>query len=213
MLRLGFFASRLVFTFSVVASCLSAQIALVRHAPTIDGRVEGSIQQTLPESVNFNGSAFVTEDLLLPGTPTVRLNGKPSYAGTVNGAGAAQPASHSVTLNGNCTLRNVVRRTDGVALPVVAAPLPPKGSRYVTLGAGQSVGAWATVRNLNLNSGASSQAVPAGAYGDFSLAGGCSLVLGEAGATQPAVYHFQRLSMNGQAQLRLAGPVILERFQ
>ncbi|MEO5958809.1 MAG: hypothetical protein ABIR80_06810, partial [Opitutaceae bacterium] len=57
---------------------LSAQTGtgLVRHAPAINaGTVDGSLQQMLPESVTLNGGAVVTGDLLVLGTPTVRLNG------------------------------------------------------------------------------------------------------------------------------------------
>jgi hypothetical protein len=59
-------------------------IATVRHAPQINGRVEGSVRQFLPESPNLNGGAVITDDLLVPGTPTVRQNGHPNYQGTVD---------------------------------------------------------------------------------------------------------------------------------
>ena len=54
-----------------------AGIALVRHAPEISGTVDGSVQQLLGEGVTLSGGATVTGDLLVPGTPAVRLNGKP----------------------------------------------------------------------------------------------------------------------------------------
>src|SRR5688572_17089966 len=53
--------------------------ALVRHAPSVSGTVEGSIQQMLPESVTFSGGSLVTRDLLVPGLPTIRLNGNVTY--------------------------------------------------------------------------------------------------------------------------------------
>ena len=62
------------------ASAQVAGTALVRHAPSVNGTVEGSLQQMLPESTTFNGGATVTQDLLVPGTPTILLNGSPTYA-------------------------------------------------------------------------------------------------------------------------------------
>ena len=79
------------------------------------------MQVLLPESVTLNGSARVSGDLLVPGTPLVRLNGQPAYGGTLDGGGSASPSSYTVTLNGGAALRHVVRRTDAVALPTVAA--------------------------------------------------------------------------------------------
>ncbi|HKB58392.1 MAG TPA: hypothetical protein VKC51_12470, partial [Lacunisphaera sp.] len=38
--------------------------ALIRHAPTLNGDVEGSIQQMTAESATLNGGASVTGDLL-----------------------------------------------------------------------------------------------------------------------------------------------------
>jgi rhamnogalacturonan endolyase len=73
----------------------------------------------------------------------------------------------------------------------------------------QSVGDWATVRNLTLNSAAGQIAAPAGAYGDFAANGGSGFTLGVAGATLPSVYHFQRLTLNSQAQIQVIGPVIV----
>ena len=53
-------------------------VALVRHAPTLNGNIDGSVQHMLGEAVTLNGGAAVTGDLLVPDTPTVRLNGHPS---------------------------------------------------------------------------------------------------------------------------------------
>ena len=188
----------------------SAPTALVRHAPVLNGAVEGSIQQMLGESVTLNGGAIVSGDLLVPGTPTVRLNGKPDYGGTTDGAGSATPAGYQVTLNGGAALRHVVRRTDPVALPTVGAPASPTGIRSVTLNkAGQSPGDFATLRNLTLNGNIGQVAVPPGSYGDFTVNGGSGLTLGVAGATAPSRYGLQRLTLNGSARLEIVGPVEL----
>jgi hypothetical protein len=78
--------------------------AIVRHAPSLNGTVEGSVQQMSAEALTLNGAAVVTQDLLVPGAPSIRLNGHPSYAGTVDGAGNAAPANYQITLNGNASL-------------------------------------------------------------------------------------------------------------
>src|SRR5205823_1057545 len=146
-----------------------AAATVVRHAPTINGRVEGSIEVLLPESTVLNGGAVITSDLLVPGMPTVRLNGSPIYGGTLDGEGAASPSSYTITLNGGGRLRNVVRRTDAVALPAVPAPPSPTGARDVVLdSAGQNPGDFATLRNLTLNGGVGAVSVPPGTYGAFT---------------------------------------------
>lgn len=183
--------------------------AIVRHAPSVNGRVEGSIHQMLPEDSTFNGGAIVTRDLLVPGTPSVRLNGHPNYAGTLDGPGAATPTSFQVTLNGGATLRNVVRRIDAPALPALGAPGSPTGSATVTVNsAGESVN-WSTVCNLTLNGGVGQFTVPAGSYGDFIANGGAGFTLGTAGATTPSVYDFQSLTLNGNCEFKVVGPVIV----
>src|SRR5688572_9792892 len=86
--------------------------ALVRHAPSVSGTVEGSIQQMLPESVTFSGGSLVTRDLLVPGLPTIRLNGNVTYGGTFDGSGPAIPTNFQITLNGGANLGRAVRRTN-----------------------------------------------------------------------------------------------------
>jgi hypothetical protein len=191
------------------AAPLSAQTALVRHAPTLNGTVEGSVQQMLPEAVTLNGGAVVTLDLFVPGSPSIRQNGQPTYAGTLDGSGANTPTNYQVTVNGSARLRHVVRRTDAVTLPSVATPATPTGTATVTVNtAGQSV-SWGTLRNLTLNGGVGQLAVPPGAYGDFTANGGSGFILGVAGSTQPSVYNFQHLTLNGATQVQVVGPVIV----
>src|SRR5262249_17154873 len=43
--------------------------AVVRHAPSVSGRVEGSVRQLLGEDVTLNSGAVITGDLIEPGTP------------------------------------------------------------------------------------------------------------------------------------------------
>ena len=195
---------------SAAGTLVITTTVLVRHAPILNGRLEGSVQVLLPENTTLNGGAFVSSDLLVPGTPDVRLNGQPRYGGTLDGVGNVSPAGYTITLNGQAALRHVVRRSDGVPFPAVGAPPSPTGTRDVVLNApGQSPGDFATLRNLTLNSGVGMITVPPGTYGAFTANSGSGFVLGTPGATEPAVYNLRSLTLNSSSQLRVVGPVVL----
>jgi len=195
---------------SVSGTLVIGITALVRHAPTLNGSVDGSIQVLLGENITLNGNALISGDLLVPGTPTVRLNGRPTLGGTLDGNGSPSPSGYVITLNGNVLVHRLVRHTDPIAMPVVHAPPPPAGTRDVSLNsAGQSPGNFATIRNLTLNGSVGQIAVPAGTYGSFVANGTSGFVLGVSGATTPAVYNLQSLTLNGNSQLQVVGPVIL----
>ena len=184
--------------------------ALVQHAPSINGTVEGSVRQMDSESATLNGGAIITGDWLVPGTPTVRLNGHPTYAGTLDGDGSASPSGDQITLNGNASLRNVIRRTDAIPLPQVGPPSLPAGTRSVAINSsGGSPGDFSTLRDLTLNGNVGNVAIPAGSYGHFTANGGSGFTLGVAGAGQASVYNFQNLTLNGQSQFQVVGPVIV----
>ena len=186
--------------------------ALVRHAPTLGSIVDGSVQVLLPENESLKGAAALSGDLLLPGTPVLKLNGSPTFVGMVDGFGSATPANYTLTLGGGAVLRYIVRHVDAIDLPVVATPPAPAATatRNVTLtSSGQSAGDFATLRNLTLKSGAGIVAVPAGTYGAFVASGGTGFVFGVAGATQPAIYNLQSLTLSGSSTLQVVGPVIL----
>lgn len=183
---------------------------LVRHAPVLNANVDGSVQVLTPGNITLTGNAGVSGDLLVPGTPAVQLNGQPLYFGAKTGPGGANPANYTITLNGGAALSYIVKQIDPRAMPVVAAPPAPAGTRHVSLNdATQNAGDFATLRNLTLNSNAGTVAVPPGTYGTFTANGSNVLVLGVAGATEPAVYNLQGLTLNGSAELQLAGPVML----
>jgi hypothetical protein len=196
---------------SEAATLTIAPVALANHAPAINsGVLEGSIRLLTGENVALSGSATIIGDLFAPGLPNVVLNGSPNYGGTLDGSGAGTPSNYSVTLGSNTTLGHVVRRTDPVALPIISAPAPPSGTRSVSISnSGSPIGDWATLRNLTLNSNVGQVTVPAGAYGDFTANGGSGFTLGVAGSILPSVYYFQRLTLNSQARIEVAGPVIL----
>lgn len=199
------------YTGTVEGTLVITVTALVRHAPTLNGDLDGSLQLLTGESFTANGNSSVAGDLLVPGTPTVRLNGHPLYGGTQDAAGASTPSNYTITLNGGAVVRHVVRRVDPIAMPTVTAPQAAAGTRNVVINRrGQSAGDFTTVRNLTLNGNVGSVAVPPGAYGDFIANGGSGFVFGIAGASEPAVYHLQRLTINGAATVQIVGPVVLK---
>lgn len=189
---------------------LTVGAALSRHAPSLGGVLEGSIQMLLAENVSLAGGAAVSGDLLVPGTPQVALNGNPSYQGTVDGDGSPSPSGYTVTLSGGAKLRHVVRRTDPVSLPAVAAPPAPSGTRDVVLTSpGEDPGDFGTLRDLTLKDGAGQIAVPPGTYGSFSANTGSGFTLGVAGASEPAVYNLQSLTLKQGSELQVVGPIVL----
>jgi hypothetical protein len=184
----------------------------VRHAPSLNGngRIEGSLQQLLGENVTLNGGFTMTGDLLVPGTPTLRVNGNPTFAGTIAGTGGTSPGGYQITFNGNCSLNHLRTRINPVTLPTVTAPPQPVGTRTVTINnTGQSIGNPATLRDLTLNGNVGQVAVPPGIYGTFTANGGSGFVFGVAGTTTPTVYNLQNLNLNGNTRLDIVGPVIL----
>ena len=196
---------------SDAATLSIAALALVNHATAFNnGRVEGSLQQMLGESLTLGGSTAVGGDLFVPGTPTVVVNGSPVFGGIVDGLGSTNPTGYTITLSSNSSLGHLVRRTDPVAIPTVSAPSTPTGTRSVTLrNSNQSVDDWATVRNLTVQSGVGQIQVPAGAYGDFKASGDSGFTLGVIGTSEPTVYHFQSLTLNSGAQIQVIGRVII----
>jgi PKD repeat protein len=189
-----------------------AGAAQVRHAPTLNGNsvLTGSLQIMSGESFSINGGK-VTGNLFLPGTPTVQINSTPAhFGGTLDGEGSAAPAGYVVTLNGGTWLDHLVRRTNPAALPTVAVPPGPSGSRSVSLNnSNDQVGSFSTVRDLTLNGHVAPVTVPAGTYGSFIANNGNSFVLGVAGATTPAVYNFQSLTLNSGSRITIVGPVVI----
>jgi rhamnogalacturonan endolyase len=184
--------------------------ALVRHAPALNGDIDGSMQVLSPENVTLNGSTVISGDVLVPGTPSVMINGAAILGGTRDEMGDAAPANYRVTLNGHAMARYVVRRVNPIAMPTVAAPHAPTGSRTIVLTAHSApVDDFTTVRNLTVIGDVGAVAIPPGAYGIFTVSGNSTLVLGNAGETEPAVYELQGLVLNGSAGISVVGPVTL----
>lgn len=198
------------YTGSAEGTLVITVTGLVRHAPVINGDLDGSLQLLSGESFMVNGSGAVSGDLLVPGMPSLQLNGHPVFAGVVDAEGASSPGNYTVTLNGGAVVRFLMRRVDPIALPTVDAPLEPAGTRDVTLHrAGQSPGSFSTLRHLTLHGNVGAVAVPPGVYGRFTVNGNGSLILGVAGAEDAARYDLQGLTLNGQASVQVVGPVVL----
>ncbi|MFT3867416.1 MAG: rhamnogalacturonan lyase B N-terminal domain-containing protein [Nibricoccus sp.] len=198
------------YTGSVSGTLVISITALVRHAPVLNGDLDGSLQMLNGEYVTLNSRGYVAGDLLVPGLPTLRLNGTPTFGGIQDATGAATPTNYSVTLNHSAVLRYLVRRVDPIAMPSVSVPPSPTGTRTVLIyKAGQTPGDFATLRNLILTGAVGFVAVPPGNYGNLTANAGSGFTLGVAGATEPAVYNLQSLILNASAQLRIVGPVTL----
>ncbi len=183
--------------------------ALVNRAPQLNGALDGSIQVLTPEGFALNGSSVISGDLLVPGTPPVQLNGHPTLVGIKDAGGLADPTNYTVTLNGSAVVRYVVRQVNPIALPAASAFIGSTGTRQVTLNrASDPLGDPATVRTLTLNGNVGEVALPAGAYAQLTVNGRNTLVLGEAGGSEPAVYHVGALQLNGGG-LQVVGPAKL----
>lgn len=183
--------------------------ALVRRGLTVDGRIEGAVQQLNSEDATINDGAAITGILLAPGIPAVRQDQSANLGSITQGSGSEQPDGYFVTLSGNAQLGELKRRTDPVTIPIVAAPPGANGSRDVTLSeSDHDAGDFATIRDLTITGGGVI-AVPPGTYRDLVATGGGGFVLGTAGATQPAIYNISSLALNEGGQLQIVGPVIL----
>ncbi len=194
---------------SVADTLIISTALLVRHAPTLNGAVDGSLQVTLPESVTLNGSAWLSGDLLVPGTPSVQWR-QPGLGGIRNASGASSPRDHTITVNGHAVLRRVIRRVDPSDLPVVDTPPTSLGTRDVQLNSHEdTTGDFATLRDLAVNGSGLEFAIPPGTYGSFTVNGNNTLVLGTAGLTEPAVYNLRSLALNSGARIRIVGPVVV----
>jgi RHS repeat-associated protein len=189
----------------------ASEVALVRHAPDINsGRIEGSVRQLIGENLSLEGTSVITGDLLVPGMPAVQINGRPSFAGVIEGSGSPLPSGYQVTLGGNAVLRHLITRTDPVPMDGIAAPPAPAGTRDVVLSKpSDSAGDFSTIRNLTLTGKAAPTAVPPGTYGSLRADSHTTFVLGVVDSSQPVIYNLQQFTLTGGSQLRLAGPVII----
>jgi hypothetical protein len=182
---------------------------MVRELPQVLGAIDGSVHLLAGLDVALAGNAWISGDLLVPGTPAILPQGNSVYGTTVQGPGAAEPSAYLIRLQGNAALRSTVLRIDPLTPAIPAAPPTPVGTQDVKLTRNQQIRDFSTLRDLSLSGNAGEVAVPPGTYGSFSAAGRTSLVLGVAGVTTPAVYDLQSLALDGDSRLVLAGPVVI----
>lgn len=184
------------------------EVVITRHAPSINGsRIEGTVRVLLGENINVNSNAVVTGDLLVSGSPTIRLNGNVNYNGTVVGTGNPQPNNYAINLNSNVSLRHIVTRTDATQIEPIANPPQSTGTRDVALNRGQDPGDFASIRNLIVNSNYGQLLVPEGTYGAFSANSNSGFTFGVAG--QNTTYNLQALTLNSNSKLQVLGSVTI----
>src|SRR4051812_47668676 len=140
---------------AIGTATLAAQmsgIAVVRHAPSISGAIEGSVQQLIAEGTDLGGSASISGDLLVPGSPALLLSGHPHFGGVIDGPGSAAPSNYQISLTGHSELGRLIRRTDAIALPIAVAAQKPTGTRHATIASAEgSAGSFFTLRDLTLD--------------------------------------------------------------
>ncbi len=207
---------RCVVGYFFLLSALGAQVsdcaAVVNHAPNINqGIVEGSIQQQLPRSINLNSGAVITGDLLVPGTPSVRVNGAgEGFGGIVESDGAIEPQNYHIHVNRPVQLRSIIRRTGPIGMPTAQAVEPVQGRQWINLNRpGEEPDSFSDVRGINVNAGYGDLILPTGSYQNVNVSGGHDLVLGREGDLEPAVYSIQNLALNSESDLIVRGPVEL----
>ena len=183
----------------------------VNRAPNLyGGTIKGSLQQLCGENARANGGFNMAGDWILPGTPDFVINGNPINVGILVGSGSPLPAGYQVSINKKSAVNCFRTHVNPVALPGVATPPIPTGSRIVIINkSGQSYGDASTLRDLRLNGNSGIHSVPEGTYGNFTINGGSGLILGKTGGTNPAQYYLQSLTLNGNSIVRVVGPVVL----
>lgn len=183
--------------------------AVSRHRPALNaGRIEGSLRVFSGETYAINTPFQLTGDLYALGNPQIIVNSGASHGGTVNDGGSATPSNYSITLNGGLVLPGKIHlRADALALPAdIPTSVPsPSGTRTVNINTPAdvaSIGAWSTVRDLNVTPANLVIDVPPGNYRTFSINSASRLNF-VAGA-----YNFSgTINLNGGASIRTTGRV------
>lgn len=189
----------------------SAWSAVSRHAPDVNGLLDGDIYQLLGNSMNLNSGGHITGTWYLPGTPTLAINGGTlASGGIVQGTGSPFPEGYLIRLNPHTYVEAMVDRTALAGLPTVAAPQPTHGSCWVNLNHHDDpLGDPALIRGLNINQNCGEVFLPPGQYQQVSVSHGSTIVLGVAGSTEASVYEIAQLNLNQGSELKVLGPVVL----
>lgn len=192
-------------TTTAALATVSGEAAVVNHSPIIEGRVEGSIRQLLPEPLSIAANAVVSSKISVAGSPNVKLMQGANFNGIVAGTGKTEPAGYEITLQPNSTVKQIFTRVDSQALDPIKEPTTSNGSLSISVSSSDEKIDFSLVKDLSLLSG--SLAVPAGSYGTFSLASSSSFILGQPNST--TVYHFEQLLLSTSSKITLAGPVVI----
>ncbi|WOO40240.1 tandem-95 repeat protein [Rubellicoccus peritrichatus] len=182
---------------------------LVDKAPSVNGgTVTGDLWQLSGQGGNINSGFTLNGDWLFPGTPNFNFNGAPDYSGVEAGDGSSSPSGYWWTINSGVMLGYLRTQIDPTSLLAASSAQSPTGSRTAHLNSSSdSPGDFATLRNLTIQNQVGEVSIPPGAYGDFTINQPNSIVLGEAGAAESSVYHFQRINLNSGTSIQLVGPV------
>lgn len=73
----------------------------------------------------------------------------------------------------------------------------------------ESLGDFASLRDLTIGGSVGLVSVPSGSYGRFAANGNAGFVLGVAGAAEPVLYELESLTLGGLSRLEIIGPVVL----
>jgi RHS repeat-associated protein len=155
-----------------------SEAAISRHHPSLNGgTIDGSLRVFSGESYAINSQFHLNGDLYAVGTPTITVNSGASHGGVINDGGSATPSGYGITLNSGVVLPGKIHtRANAIALPSdIPTSVPnPSGTRTVNINSPadlNSIGNWATLRNLNVNPSNLVINVPPGNYDTFSLNG------------------------------------------
>ncbi len=183
--------------------------AVSRHKPALNaGRIEGSLRVFSGETYAINTPFQLTGDLYAVGNPQIVVGGGASHGGLLDDGGSATPSNYSITLNGGLVLPGKIhRRADALALPTdIPTSVPtPTATRTVNINTPadvNTIGAWNTVRDLNVTPANLVINVPPGNYRTFSINSASRLNF-TAGS-----YNFSgTINLNGGASIQTTGRV------
>lgn len=184
---------------------------VTRGAPEIHGTVDGDLWMFAGEDSILEGEGKITGQWRVPGVPTVSLTGQLQFGGAEEGTGTSQPTNYTISLGEGAVLGKLITRTDPGEIAALETPPVLANTRDVVIDdPGDSVGDWATLRDLTLEPGAPDIIVPPGQYGQFvASTPGKGFILGEAGTSEPRVYILEKLNLNAGSLLKIVGPVEL----
>jgi RHS repeat-associated protein len=181
-----------------------------RGHPNISaGRIEGTLRLLQGESFALGGNTQILGDVLIPGSPSIQLNGGAQHGGVVNDGGAVLPNS-TLTLSGGIVLPGKIHiRSDAPSLPSDFPSSVPAatGSRTVSVNSQSDIaliGDWQTVSDLSVTKSGLTINVPPGNYGTFTVNGNSRLNF-TAGS-----YNFANtFNLDGSASLQATGVVTI----